>query len=98
MYRLTARAVPAADVNQSEKTADIATLIEFLLEYDIAGDLVTDLKWSPRTADKIAMALGDFGVLVSPNTVARLPHQMGYSLRERRGTLHTVSVRRSCTA
>jgi len=27
------------------------------------------------------MALGDFGVLVSPNTVARLLHQMGYSLR-----------------
>ena len=27
------------------------------------------------------MALGDFGVVVSPNTVARLLHQMGYSLR-----------------
>jgi hypothetical protein len=27
------------------------------------------------------MALGDFGVRVSPNTVARLLHQMGYSLR-----------------
>ena len=26
------------------------------------------------------MALGDFGVSVSPNTVARLLHQMGYSL------------------
>jgi len=27
------------------------------------------------------MALGDFGISVSPNTVARLLHQMGYSLR-----------------
>jgi transposase len=27
------------------------------------------------------MALGDFGVIVSSNTVARLLHQMGYSLR-----------------
>ena len=27
------------------------------------------------------MALGDFGVIVSPNTVARLLRQMGYSLR-----------------
>jgi len=27
------------------------------------------------------MALGDFGIVVSPNTVARLLHQMGYSLR-----------------
>ena len=27
------------------------------------------------------MALADFGVMVSPNTVARLLHQRGYSLR-----------------
>ena len=27
------------------------------------------------------MALGDFGISVSPNTVARLLHKMGYSLR-----------------
>src|ERR1017187_1612732 len=63
-----------------KKTADIVTLIEFLLEYDTAGDPITGLKWSRRTTEKIAMALGDFGVSVSPNTVARLLHQMGYSL------------------
>jgi hypothetical protein len=39
------------------------------------------LKWSRRTTEKVAMALGDFGIFVSPNTVARLLHQMGYSLR-----------------
>ena len=35
------------------------------------------------------MALGDFGVLVSPNTVARLLHQMGYSLRVNHKQLST---------
>jgi len=57
------------------------TLIEFLLEYDTAGDPMTGLKWSRRTTAKIAIALTDFGVVVSANTVARLLHQMGYSLR-----------------
>jgi len=64
-------------------------LIEFLLEYDTAGDPITGLKWSRRTTDKIAMALSDFGVIVSPNTVARLLHQMGYSLRVNRKKLST---------
>jgi len=35
------------------------------------------------------MVLGDFGVLVSPNTVARLLHQMGYSLRVNHKKLST---------
>jgi hypothetical protein len=72
-----------------KKTADIVTLIEFLLEYDTAGDPITGLKWSRRTTEKIAMALGDFGVSVSPNTVARLLHQMGYSLRVNHKKLST---------
>ena len=52
-----------------------------MLDYDTAGDPITGLKWSRRTTAKIAMALADFGISVSPNTVARLLHQMGYSLR-----------------
>ena len=35
------------------------------------------------------MALGDFGVSVSPNTIARLLHQMGYSLRVNHKKLST---------
>ena len=35
------------------------------------------------------MALGDFGIIVSPNTVARLLHQMGYSLRVNHKKLST---------
>jgi len=35
--------------------------------------------------------LGDFGVSVSPNTVARLLHQMGYSLRVNPSKTHGVN-------
>src|ERR1035441_1003916 len=89
IYPLAVRAAPAADANPSKKTADIVTLIEFLLEYDTAGDPITGLKWSRRTTDKIAIALGDFRVVVSPNTVARLLHQMSYSLRVNHKELST---------
>jgi hypothetical protein len=57
------------------------TVIEFLLEYDTAGGPITGLKWSRRTTAKVATALGDFGIHVSANTVARLLQTMGYSLR-----------------
>jgi len=42
---------------------------------------MTGLKWSRRTTDKIANLLGIYGFAVSPNTVARLLHEMDYSLR-----------------
>jgi hypothetical protein len=73
----------------AEKNADVVTLIEFLLEYDTADNPITGLKWSRRTTAKIAMALRDFGVLVSPNTVARLLHHMGYSRRVNHKKLST---------
>ncbi|MGH9320528.1 MAG: ISAzo13-like element transposase-related protein [Vicinamibacteria bacterium] len=49
------------------------------MEHDTGGDPVTGVKWSRRTTAKVAMALGDFGITVSPNTVARLLHRMGYA-------------------
>jgi Rhodopirellula transposase DDE domain len=51
------------------------------LEYDTGGDPITGVKWSRRTTAKVALALGDFGITVSSNTVARLLHRMGYALR-----------------
>jgi hypothetical protein len=42
---------------------------------------MTGLRWSRRTTATIAEELGELGISVSPNTVARLLHQMGYSLR-----------------
>ena len=79
-WRQTASAGWAAAGHEWKKTADIVNLIEFLLEYDTAGDPITGVKWSRRTPAKVAMALGDFGITVSANTVARLLQHMGYSL------------------
>jgi hypothetical protein len=51
------------------------------LEHDTAGDPMTGLKWSRRTTTKIAQLLRRTGVAISANTVARLLHDMNYSLR-----------------
>lgn len=51
------------------------------MDYDTAGDPITGVRWSRRTTAKVAVALGDFGIAVSPNTVGRLLRQMGYALR-----------------
>ena len=42
---------------------------------------MTGLRWSRRTTTTIAEELVQLGISVSPNTVARLLQQMGYSLR-----------------
>jgi DDE family transposase len=42
---------------------------------------MTGLRWSRRTTSTIAEELVQLGIPVAPNTVARLLHQMGYSLR-----------------
>ena len=42
---------------------------------------MTGLRWSRRTTTTIAEELAKLGIAVSPNTVARLLHAMGYSLR-----------------
>jgi len=42
---------------------------------------MTGLRWCRRTTVTLAEELTALGIFVSPNTVARLLHQMGYSLR-----------------
>jgi Rhodopirellula transposase DDE domain len=62
-----------------------------LLEHDTAGDPMTGLRWSRRTTATIAEELGELGISVSPNTVARLLHQMGYSLHVNHKQISTNS-------
>ena len=50
---------------------------------------MTGLRWSRRTTARIADALSERGLSVCPNTVARLLHQMDYSLRVNRKLLAT---------
>lgn len=52
---------------------------------------MTGLKWSRRTIENIAEALALIGILVSPNTVARLLHEMNFSLRVNQKSIPTDS-------
>ena len=52
---------------------------------------MTGLRWSRRTTTTIAEELAKLGIAVSPNTVARLLHNMGYSLRVNQKQISTSS-------
>ena len=58
--------------------------IETLLKHDTAGDPMTGLKWMRKTTEKIAQELRRSGILVGRETVNRLLHQLGYSLKANR--------------
>lgn len=51
------------------------------MKHETAGDPITGLKWTRKTTRKIAQALGEVGIQVSANTVARLLKEMKFSLR-----------------
>src|SRR5260370_7804800 len=52
---------------------------------------MTVLLWSGRTTTTIAEELAKLGIAVSPNTVARLLHDMGYSWRVNEKEISTSS-------
>jgi len=52
---------------------------------------MTGLRWSRRTTTTIAEELAKLDIAVSPNTVARLLHNMGYSLRVNQKQISTSS-------
>lgn len=52
---------------------------------------MSGLRWCRRTTVTIAEELAGLGMTVSPNTVARLLHQMGYSLRVNSKQISTES-------
>jgi hypothetical protein len=52
---------------------------------------MTGLRWTRRTTATIAQEMSKLGIAVSPNTVARLLHGMGYSLRVNHKQISTTS-------
>jgi hypothetical protein len=62
-----------------------------LLEHDTAGDPITGLRWTRKTPERIAELLQQTGIPISANTVARLLHDLDYSLRVNRKQLATSS-------
>jgi hypothetical protein len=62
---------------------------EILLQHDTAGDPITGLKWTRKTTENMAEVLQQIDIPVSANTVARLLHQMHFSLRVNRKQIAT---------
>lgn len=48
--------------------------------YETAGDPMTGLKWTRTTTESIAVELRKLDIAVSPNTVAALLRDLGYSM------------------
>jgi hypothetical protein len=78
-------------VLRRKKKPDIIAVLHGLLEHDTAGDPMTGLCWSRRTTTTLAEELVKLGIAVSPNTVARLLHALGYSLRINQKQISTNS-------
>ncbi|MHB8565355.1 MAG: ISAzo13-like element transposase-related protein, partial [Acidiferrobacteraceae bacterium] len=50
---------------------------------------MSGLRWTRKTTEKIAEQLIGLGIEVSPNTVARLLHKMGFSLKTNRKNIES---------
>lgn len=55
--------------------------LQDLLRDDTAGDPVSGMHWTHRSLRKLCKALKRLGVMLAPQTLARLLRQLGYSLR-----------------
>ncbi len=66
---------------RKKKEPQIIAKISELLKHETAGDPMSGLKWTRKTMEKISEQLAKSDTNVSPNTVARLLKDLGYSLR-----------------
>jgi transposase len=64
-----------------EETPEVIEAFEILLEHDTAGDPITGIRWTHKTPAGIAELLRQPDIEISANTVARLLHDMDFSLR-----------------
>jgi Rhodopirellula transposase DDE domain len=51
------------------------------MEYETAGDPMSDLKWTRKTTNKISIQLKYIGILASSTTVGRILKKLGFSLK-----------------
>ncbi len=51
------------------------------MKYETAGDPMTDLKWTKKTADKISNEMIKIGINVSASTVRKILKGLNYSLK-----------------
>jgi hypothetical protein len=55
--------------------------IEKLMEYETAGDPMSDLKWTRKTLQKISEQLARIHIHVSKTTVGEILKKLGFSLK-----------------
>ena len=67
-----------------ESDPEVRQLIERIVEETTAGDPETPLRWTSKATRTIAEELGRSGHSISPMTVGRCLHAMGYSLQANR--------------
>ena len=88
---LAASAMPALAPADRGLRPGVLRALDRLLHDATAGDPMTGLLWTHRSMRKLAKALRRRGIKVSPNTIARLLHDAGFSLRTNRKQLAEVT-------
>ena len=88
---LAASAMPALGAADRGLRPGVLRALDRLLHDATAGDPITGLLWTHRSMRKLAKALRRRGIKVSPNTIARLLHDAGFSLRTNRKQLAEVT-------
>ncbi len=61
------------------------------MEHETAGDPMSGLKWTHRTTVKIVQELAEVDIVISPNTVAKILKNMGFSLRVNHKKISTTA-------
>jgi len=70
-----------------KKSPIVLKLLGELLQDETAGDPISGMKWTHRSLRKIQKVLRRRGITLSPPTIARLLHRLGFSLRTNRKRL-----------
>ena len=71
---------------------DILSALEALVEPDTRGDPMSPLRWTCKSTRQLAAVLETQGYSISPPTVARLLHGLGYSLQANTKTLEGYAI------
>jgi hypothetical protein len=72
-----------------KKNSTIRAKIQEILRDEVAGDPIDGTRWTRRTTQSIAEELFTYGIDVSANTVARLLHEMDFSLKTNRKNIES---------
>ena len=75
------RAPGGGDKPLTERQPGLLTALDELVYPETRGNPMSRLRWTSKSSTKLANELGRQGFVVSPRTVLRLLHRLGYSLQ-----------------